>query len=338
MANFVGAEIRERSRDVPTFRVVLIASFSKVLMSTLASSVEVQIRSVLIATDFSPASEKPLRHAAAIAQAYGAKFYLLHVVSTVGLTVVGPEAPSAPTEAAWINVHQLEDRLAESGALAGLFPEFLVRQGIVWEEVARVISEKHIDLLIIGTHGRRGLGKLVFGSVAEQIFRHADCPVLTVGPGSFKDPMIDNTGVVFPFLFGTDFGAASLRALPYAVSFANRVRTKLIVLHVIPRLSITLHRAGAHVARQAEEFARRSSLRRLEKLTENAELTVNPEFMVLFGSPSKKILEAAESFTADAIIMGLHQGSRLGTASHMLWATAYDVVLRAVCPVMTVRS
>ncbi len=155
---------------------------------------------------------------------------------------------------------------------------FLVRQGDVWEEVERLISEKHIDLLIIGTHGRRGLGKLVFGSVAEQIFRHADCPVLTVGPGSFEGPIIDATEVVWPFLFATDFGVASLRALPYAVSFANRVATKLILLHVIPPPAMTLHRATAHDIQQAEELARQSSLRRLKELTEDTELTVNPEF------------------------------------------------------------
>lgn len=89
--------------------------------------------------------------------------------------------------------------------------ECLVHQGNVWEEVEKVINEKQVDLLIIGTHGRQGFGKVLFGSVAEQIFRHADCPVLTVGPGSFQGPMVDATEVVWPFLFATDFGAASLR-------------------------------------------------------------------------------------------------------------------------------
>jgi nucleotide-binding universal stress UspA family protein len=290
-----------------------------------------------MATDFSPASERALCHATAIARFYEAKFYLLHVVSPVASTTVGPETTNAATEAAWIDAQQLQNQLIESGALVDVSHEFLVRQGNVWEEVERVINEKRVDLLIIGTHGRRGLGKLLVGSVAEQIFRHADCPVLTVGPGSFQGPMIDATEVVWPFLFATDFGDASLRALPYAVSFANRVGTKLILLHVAPH-SISLQRATPHDIEQAEEPARQSSLRRLKELTENTQLTVNPEFMVVFGSPGKKILEVAESLTADAIIMGLHRGAPLGRASHMLWTTAYEVVLRAGCPVMTVRS
>jgi nucleotide-binding universal stress UspA family protein len=89
---------------------------------------------------------------------------------------------------------------------------------------------------------------------------------------------------------------------------------------------------------QAEELARQNSLRRLRELTENLELRVTPEFMAVFGSPSEKILEVAESFTADAIILGLHRSAHIRTASHTPWTTAYEVVRRAGSPVMTVRS
>jgi len=307
-------------------------------MSTLAPSIGVQVRSVLIATDFSPASERALCHATTVARLYAAKFYLLHVVFSVGPTAVGPEATNAATEAAWIEVQQRQSHLIESGALADLPNEFLVRQGTVWEEVEKVINEKQVDLLIIGTHGRRGLGKLLFGSVAEQIFRHADCPVLTVGPGSFQGPIVNGTKVFWPFLFATDFGAASLRALPYAVSFANRVGTKLILLHVISQVPVSSHRATAHNAMQTEELARQNGLRRLSELTENLELRVTPEFMAVFGSPSEKILEVAESFTADAIILGLHRSAHIRTASQTPGRQPMRFLLRAGSPVMTVRS
>jgi nucleotide-binding universal stress UspA family protein len=144
--------------------------------------------------------------------------------------------------------------------------------------------------------------------------------------------MIDTTEVVWPFLFATDFGAASLHALPYAVSFANRVGTKLILLHVIPPVAVSLHSATTHNAIQAEELARQNSLRRLRELTENLELRVMPEFMAVFGSPSQKILAVAESFTADGIILGLHRSAHIRTASHTPWTTAYEVVRRAGLP------
>lgn len=87
-----------------------------------------------------------------------------------------------------------------------------------------------------------------------------------------------------------------------------------------------------------QEVARQKSLRRLRELLESCELRVTPECMVVFGSPSEKILEVAESLTADAIFMGLRPSAQIGAASHTLWTTAYDVARRAGCPVMTVRS
>lgn len=90
---------------------------------------------------------------------------------------------------------------------------------------------------------------------------------------------------------------------------------------------------------QERENARMASLRRLEELTaQNAELAVTPEFMVEFGLPGEMILQTADTLKADAIIMGLHRSAHIGAASHMPWATAYEVVCRASCPVLTVRN
>jgi len=90
---------------------------------------------------------------------------------------------------------------------------------------------------------------------------------------------------------------------------------------------------------QVRENARMASLRRLEELTaQNAELAVKPEFMVEFGLPGEKILQAADTLKADGIILGLHRSAHIGTASPMPWATACEVVCRARCPVLTVRN
>ena len=89
---------------------------------------------------------------------------------------------------------------------------------------------------------------------------------------------------------------------------------------------------------QMRESARMASLRRLEELTtQYAELALKPEFMVEFGFPAEKILQAADTLKVDAIIMGLHRSTHIATASHMPWATAYEVVCCAGCPVLTVR-
>lgn len=310
-------------------------------MSSLEPLTDVGVKSVLIATDFSGVSDKPLRHALAVARHYGAKFYLAHVVSSIGFTLAGPDAANAAYQAIWRDARELEDELAKKGALAGLQHEVIVRQGEVWEELDRVIKQEDVDLVVVGTHGRRGVRKLILGSVAEQIFRQADCMVLTVGPGASTEVPIDSHRSIRPFLFATDFGAASLHALPFAISSANRFGAKLVLLHVMA--SVTAQDPSrwytANDVVHARENARIANLYRLEKLvSQNTGLRIKPEFCVEFGVPGEVILHTAATLNADAIIMGLHRSAHIGTASHMPWDTAYEVVRRAGCAVLTVRS
>lgn len=309
-------------------------------MSLIEATGDIRLKSVLVATDLSRASEKALRHGLAIARHYDAKFYLVHVVSSQSFTLVGQDAVIVATDAASRDARQLEDQLIQSGALAGLRHEVIVLHGGVWEELEKVIRQENVDMLVIGTHGRRGLGKLLLGSVAEQIFRHAESLVLTVGPGS-QDSPIGSTRPIQPFLFATDFGAASLHALPYAISSANHFGTKLVLLHVLPMVPTpaSMNRPTAHDVMQAREKAHAAGLRRLEELAaQSPKLTVKPEFLVTFGTPSEQILQTANDLKADTIILGLHRSAHISAASHMPWATAYEVVCGAGCSVLTVRN
>ena len=148
-------------------------------MSEIAAVLEP--RSVLIATDFSLPSEKALRHSLALARFYGSRFCLAHVVSSLGLTMAGPGAIAACEEAVLREAAQLEASLVRTGALTGIQYKFIVRQGELWPELREIIREESTDLLVVGTHGRHGVGKLFFGSVAEQIFRQAGGPKLKTG-------------------------------------------------------------------------------------------------------------------------------------------------------------
>jgi nucleotide-binding universal stress UspA family protein len=222
-----------------------------------------EVKSLLVAYDFSEASRKALHHALQIARHYRAKLYLAYVVSSVGYEIAGPGSSQLASEASWRDARQLETELLRTGALAGLIYEFIIREGNIWEQLNFIIREKDVDAVVVGTHGRSGLGKLVLGSVAELIFRQADCLVLTVGLRSPEDSLVGKDDTVRPFLLATDFGAASLRALPHAASFANHFGAKLVILHVFQPCPIP---EGFHWSIRATPTnipdARRETLRR----------------------------------------------------------------------------
>jgi nucleotide-binding universal stress UspA family protein len=276
-----------------------------------------------------------------MARYYGAKFFLVHVISSLGFRMAGAGTVAAATELAWRDLRQLERELVASGKLTGLDHKVIVRDGNVWTELERVIQQERIDMLVIGTHSHKGLAKLVLGSVAEQIFRHASCPVLTVGPNSPADAEMEPTGMVRPQLFATDFGEGSKRALPYAISFANLRKTKLVLLHVlspVPRAEGNrLHAPGDPAQMQKDEQA--TTCGRLKELIENtAAPGVESVFMAEFGEPAEGILRAAEVLHAEVIIMGLNSRAHVDMISHLPRSTAYEVVCRAGCAVLTVRS
>jgi nucleotide-binding universal stress UspA family protein len=310
-------------------------------MSSSATAADIALKSVLIAFDFSEASQKPLHHALAIARHYGAKFYLAHVVSGIGYTIAGQEALSLAAERTRRTAQQLEQELLQSGALAGLHHEFIILEGNIWEQLGLLIQQKQVDMVVVGTHGRGALGKLLLGSVAEQIFRHADCFVATVGPGSYEDSLVEKIKPVRPFLFPTDFGAASLHALPHAISFTNHFGAKLVVLHVLPVAQVPegFHWSTAGDLTQMRDEARMASQRQFDALNlQPTQMAIQPEFMVKYGTPSEQILLASHALKADLIILGLHHRGHIEVASHMPWHLAYQVVCDAHCPVLTIRN
>ena len=312
-------------------------------MSMTAASIpaDIQLRSVLIATDFSPASAKALRHALSIARQYGAKLYAMHVVSSMALTIAGPEAIAQATSAALRDAALTERRLVSSGALKDIHHQVIIRQGgDIWAELEAVIRDKGIDLLVLGTHGRTGLRRLALGSVAEQIFRNARCRVLTVGPCSRPDAPFMRDVVPGPVLFPTDFSDASLSGLPLATSYANQRIAQLVLIHMLapaPRTEGSKWYTAEDVVK-IRATAEAAALKRLQELVTNVRLAVEPAFVANFGEPAEGILRAAESLHAEIIIVGLKDRSHMETISHLPWSTAYGVVCAAVCPVLTVRT
>jgi nucleotide-binding universal stress UspA family protein len=141
------------------------------------------IRHILVPTDFSDTAARAAEYGAALAQKLGARLTLLHVFSTE--IVVTPEAAYAPAEEERDAIRgQAErelQRLATELSRGDLPIESIAVEGSARDVIPLVAVERHVDLIVMGTHGRRGLTRFVLGSVAELMLRTAPCPVLTVG-------------------------------------------------------------------------------------------------------------------------------------------------------------
>jgi len=295
-------------------------------MSCAAPLVRVGFSNVLVATDFSKSSEKAVRHGVAIAQHYGAEFYLTHVVSSLGFTLAGGEAIAMAEVAALKDALRREKELVENGALATVPHHLIVCQGEPWQELQEIVQRQKIDLIVLGTHGRTGLRKLVLGSVAEQIFRHASCPVLTVGPFATLNPPASLH--LRQVLYCTDLSPGSALGAQYAASIAKEHGAQLTCLHVVE--------PGR---KQVPDWDRvLSELEQEMRLQLPAEPKPQqaPNCKVEMGPVVETILEVADDLAADLIVMGLHAPH--GLSEHLRWRHAYPMVCEARCPVLTVRS
>ncbi len=135
------------------------------------------LHTILHPTDFSPQAEHARRTAEALAHDYNARLVLVHVmqpppVVASEMGVVIPDLPDEPT-ALWNKLNDMEP--------AGLVcVERFLLKGEPVVEIVRMAQEERADLIVMGTHGRSGLPRLLMGSVAEWVLRQAPCPVLTV--------------------------------------------------------------------------------------------------------------------------------------------------------------
>jgi universal stress protein A len=146
----------------------------------------IDLKDILVATDFSKASEAALDQAATLADTFGATLHVLHVVTKPLHDVSASYAPAAGFAHL---VHDLEhdahQRLTALPVVGALGPSRVV-VSTTWgdpsDEILEYAREKHVGLVVCGTHGRRGWDHAVMGSVAERVLRLAPCPVLTARP------------------------------------------------------------------------------------------------------------------------------------------------------------
>jgi nucleotide-binding universal stress UspA family protein len=299
-------------------------------MKAIAMGTRLALKNILFLTDFSEPSEVAIPFAVAIAREYEAKVHALHVMTPVPLAYATPESTAAVIDGLEEGA-QVEMQRVDSQFVGVAHDTMTVRGESVWSSVQKILSDRQIDLLIVGTHGRTGAMKLLLGSVAEEIFRRASVPVLTIGPSVRKGA--HGGGRFHRVLFATDFTPEAQAAAPYAISMAQENEARLLLLHVMrdPNPKAAEKRAQDSVAHVMHEL--------YEIVPQAAELWCRPEATVRFGNPMDRILEAAKELDADLIVLGVRDAAgRLGAATHLERTTAHKVVAHAACPVLTVRG
>src|SRR4029077_6967131 len=166
---------------------------------------EVKLDSVLVATDFSAASKEAVLYATAIARRHNSKLFISHVVTA--------RSESALMEGWRAGQAEIIEQLL-ANRLDGIKHELVVRSGQVGEVLSRLIAEKRIDLVVVGTRGRTGVVKFLLGSVAENIFRRRLGPVQIFGPNiSGQNPEVGPERIVA----ATGFAAHSVFGVRYAI-------------------------------------------------------------------------------------------------------------------------
>ena len=142
-----------------------------------------EIKSILFPTDFSEGSAQALEYAIDLTNRYGAKLTVIHVIYDV-VRATGWYVPHTSVEEMYKDLEKSAQKeldsfgIKEMGALKNV--ERVVLKGVPHEEIIKYATQQKMDMIIMGTHGRKGLDRVLFGSTASQVVRFAPCPVLSV--------------------------------------------------------------------------------------------------------------------------------------------------------------
>jgi nucleotide-binding universal stress UspA family protein len=139
----------------------------------------IELRRILVPTDFSEPSAAALRYGVELARRFHARLYLFHVVEHPG-EAAEAEYPIGLFDTMKNAAHDRLRQLLTAEELGNLEPLCAMHIGMAAEEIVRHAQDQDIDLIVMGTHGREGVVRALLGSVAEKVVRRATCPVLTV--------------------------------------------------------------------------------------------------------------------------------------------------------------
>ena len=206
----------------------------------------IEFKQIMCPVDFSESSVRALAYAAALARWYDAQLTVLHVVPTFEAMQVRGDLVEPVRVVTPMPREQVLEEMSRSLNLAALSPRAtpIAESGDPQATIIDQALSKKADLIVMGTHGRRGFKRLLLGSVTEAVLREAPCPVLTVPPHA---PAAVSEAVTFKrILCPIDFSPSALQALGFALDLARQADGRVTLLHVVEWLAEEEPRASAH--------------------------------------------------------------------------------------------
>lgn len=285
---------------------------------------------ILCPVDFSTPSQAALRVAARLAAAHGSELVVAHAFHYPAVMAAN-ETPLPGTTMKLLLADEkrfLDTAAQEARQLGATHVTTAFLEGSPWRELVD-LADKGADLIVLGTHGRTGLKRLVLGSVAEKVTRHAPCSVLVVRDNP-DGPRFDHV------LCPVDFSDASPRVIERAEQFAEPGGTGLDLLHAI-QLPLAASGDPMLIDHITELDTRASAAldRCADEVRARGRVTVRSE--VLSGNPSELVLaKAEEDRTIDLIAVGTH--GRTGLERLVMGSVAENIVRHAPCSVLVVRG
>jgi nucleotide-binding universal stress UspA family protein len=302
-----------------------------------------RLQRILFPTDFSACAEGAFTHAAYLAERTDAELHVLHAVADESAPARDWPEDSGPLQISLADVYEdlalplplpAEDDDTDD-------PVEVVETEIVGRAVPEVVldyvNDEDIDLIVMGTHGRRGLRRMMMGSVAEEVVRLAPCPVFTVGGHEAGEQAWAIRRIVAP----VDFSDHATLAARHAAALAEAYDATLDLVHVID--AATVPTGGPQILGPARVSFDEAQERAQQKVDQHA-ADLRAEFPavgkidaeVRFGRPASDIVDFAEERGADLVVVGSH--GRTGMKRLLMGSVAEQVIRSAPCPVFTVKS
>ena len=291
------------------------------------------VQTVLCPVDGSDCSDRALAHAAELCRSRAARLVVLTVHPVVPVPALWLSSAAVAPDVGPEALAHAREALAEAVRRVTDYPHVAleVAVGDVVTEILRVAEEHGTDMLVVGTHGLRGLDRLVLGSVTERLIRKAACPVLVV-PRNAASPSA--TGHPAVIVCGVDRAETSRLALARAAELAGRHRARLVVVHVFEDFAAEDPRFAHHFNTESCWRAAQPEIRAAYEAMVPAGCrdACEVEVVARRGRPHRVLLEAASSWSADLMVLGASGWNP------PYGSTAAHVLREARCPVLVIPA